>query len=290
MRIAEAGALCGILVASDMACRSLRLRLLLALAVPGRGMRLRDALLATTFGDAAAAVTPMRAGGGPARLLVLRRSGVRLPAALAVLAADLAASLVLAVPLGALLFWHLVPDGAAAARRLWGTGRAPLVAAGLLVAALALGTAAARVRGSAPRLVRLATEVRGALRWQLLACVPLTAASVASRLALLPVLLQTLPSPAAPGDALRASFLLLFGQLLVPSPSGVGAVELAFLSGMVGDLGGVGPAFVLWRACTVGVPVTVGFGLALHVHGRKAVLQVLRTRRHRGRRSPPERE
>lgn len=125
--------------------------------------------------------------------------------------------------------------------------------------------------------------VRGSLGWPLLASVPLTLLSIACRVAVLPVLAQVLPEPPAAGVLALSSFVLIYGQLFLPTPGGAGAVELAFSSGAAGDLGGsLGTVFIAWRACTTGIPVVLGFALAIPAYGMAAVRGVMRGRHPSG--------
>ena len=61
--------------------------------------------------------------------------------------------------------------------------------------------------------------------------------NLATRVAILPVLALTLADPPAMGPLAVGSFALLYSQLVLPTPSGAGAVELGFLGGAAGDLG-----------------------------------------------------
>jgi uncharacterized membrane protein YbhN (UPF0104 family) len=117
-------------------------------------------------------------------------------------------------------------------------------------------------------------------RWALVASVPLSFVNVAARVAILPVLTLTLPSPPPLGPAALGSFALLYSQLILPTPSGAGAVELGFLGGAAGDLGaGRGWLLLAWRGYSNGVGVLLGAGLALQLYGwpvlRRAVRAVL---------------
>ncbi len=277
LRIVEAGVVCGGLVALDLLCRSLRIRFFLVGV--GRGIRLREAVVLTAFGDAASAVTPLRAGGSAARLLGLGRAGVPVPVAAGVLALELASYLAVVSVAGSLLFWGAASGWAAtAAAALSGAGVPRWAFAAGLLCVVAIGLAWAR-HGALLARVRVPDAVRGALGWPLLASVPLAVLSVACRVSILVVIVRAVLGAPAAGDAVRASYALIFGQLVSPTPSGAGAVELAFASGAAGELGGLGPVFVLWRACTVALPVALGFGLAVPVYGAGAVRQVLRARR-----------
>ena len=55
--------------------------------------------------------------------------------------------------------------------------------------------------------------------------------NLATRVAILPVLALTLPNPPALALLIVGSFALLYGQLILPTPAGAGAVELGFLGG-----------------------------------------------------------
>ncbi len=58
---------------------------------------------------------------------------------------------------------------------------------------------------------------------------------------------------------LVGSFALLYSQLLLPTPSGAGAVELGFLGGAAGDLGDrAGWLLLAWRFYTNGAGVVLG--------------------------------
>jgi uncharacterized membrane protein YbhN (UPF0104 family) len=97
---------------------------------------------------------------------------------------------------------------------------------------------------------------------------------------MLPVLAQTLPAPPAPGVLVMGSFALVYGQLFFPTPGGAGAVELLASAGTAGELGGTaGPVFLAWRAVTTGIPVVLGFSLALRRYGGAAVRNALRGER-----------
>jgi uncharacterized membrane protein YbhN (UPF0104 family) len=110
--------------------------------------------------------------------------------------------------------------------------------------------------------------------------VPLTLVSIGARVAMLPVLAQALPDPPPLGVLVVGSFVIIHGQLFLPTPGGAGGVELMASAGAAGELGGTaGPVFLAWRAVATGVPVVVGFGLALRRYGGAAVRGVLRGER-----------
>jgi uncharacterized membrane protein YbhN (UPF0104 family) len=117
--------------------------------------------------------------------------------------------------------------------------------------------------------------------WPLLASVPLTLLGLAARVAILPVLAMTLPFPPPMGPLTFGSFALLYAQVLVPTPSGAGVIDLGFVGGAVGDLGEHHRHLLLiWRAYTTGAVVAAGVIVALRVYGAAAV-QALAKRREK---------
>ncbi|MGH7514015.1 MAG: hypothetical protein ACREOQ_13965, partial [Gemmatimonadales bacterium] len=96
-----------------------------------------------------------------------------------------------------------------------------------------------------------------------------------TRVAILPVLALTLPDPPAMGPLVLGSFALLYSQLILPTPSGAGAVELGFLGGAAGDLGaGEGGLLLAWRIYTNGIGVLLGVALAARIYGWAALRQL----------------
>jgi uncharacterized membrane protein YbhN (UPF0104 family) len=99
--------------------------------------------------------------------------------------------------------------------------------------------------------------------------------NLATRVAILPVLALTLPSPPPMGPLVLGSFALLYSQLVLPTPSGAGAVELGFLGGAAGDFGaGEGWLLLAWRIYTNGIGVLLGVVLAARVYGWPALRQL----------------
>ncbi|HEU4557829.1 MAG TPA: lysylphosphatidylglycerol synthase transmembrane domain-containing protein [Longimicrobium sp.] len=283
MTLFLACASCVALMAVDLLARAVRLRCFLH----GAGTRpsLADVCVAILFGDGAGAITPMRLGGEPARWVGLMAAGVPAGAGVAVLAVEMVSYYIVVAVACATTAWLVGADWwAAVGHRL--AGRA---ADGLpwLVAVVAASVAAwlwaRQSRAARPRAAAAApatAALRGALGWwPLLVSVPLTLASVAARISILPVLAQTLPSAPPLGVLVLGSFTLMYGQLFFPTPGGAGAVELLASAGTAGDLGGTtGPVFLAWRAITTGLPVVAGFGLALPRYGTAAVRNALRGR------------
>jgi uncharacterized membrane protein YbhN (UPF0104 family) len=271
--------LCAALMMVDLLARAVRLRCFLR----GAGYRLRvpDLCVTILFSDAAAAVTPMRLGGEPARWLGLRTSGVAAGAGVAVLAVEMVTYLGIVAISGAAAAWLLgagwwAQVGPRLGARLG--GMLPWLAAVVAVnVAVWLWVRRRRAKRPAGTTAPTVAALRGAVGWPLLPAVPLTLLSIASRLAILPILAQTLPDPPPPGVLLLGSFALIYGQLFFPTPGGTGAVELIASAGAAGELGGSGgPVFLGWRAVTTGLPVVLGFALAVHRYGGAAVRNTLR--------------
>jgi uncharacterized membrane protein YbhN (UPF0104 family) len=278
----QAHLLCVALVAADLLARAWRIQWI----VQGLGhrMSLRDSFVLNAFGDAACALTPLRIGGEPARLAGMLRSRVPATAAFVAISLEvLAAWPVILVAAGWLIWryapaWWLVagPRLTAAAETAW-----PWVVAVAILSVLAW-RAARRVTSPAARQLR--RPIRRALvywrrmpRWPLVASIPLSFINLATRVAILPVLALTLPSPPALGPLVVGSFALLYSQLVLPTPSGAGAVELGFLGGAAGDLGsGEGWLLLAWRIYTNGIGVLLGVVLAVRIYGWPALRQLAR--------------
>jgi uncharacterized membrane protein YbhN (UPF0104 family) len=277
MTAVQAHLLCVALVATDLLARAWRIQWI----VKGLGhrMSLWDSFVLNAFGDAACALTPLRIGGEPARLAGMLRSRVPPTAAFVAISLEvLAAWPVIIVAAGWLIWryapaWWIVagPRLSAAASSAW-----PWVLVVALASALAW-RAARKVASPATRQLR--RPIKRAMvywrrmpRWPLVASVPMSFINLATRVAILPVLALTLPSPPAIGPLALGSFALLYSQLVLPTPSGAGAVELGFLGGAAGDLGtGEGWLLLVWRFYTNGVGVILGVVLAARIYGWPAL-------------------
>lgn len=286
MPLALALAVAVALVTADLAVRALRI--LLFLRGTGHAMGFRQIFVLNTFGDAAAVVTPLRIGGQPARLAGLLLGGMPLATALPLLVVEMVSySAVVALASAAMMLlyapgWWAAVSPAMTESVRWMLPWAAAVGAGSLLVWWAVRRRLRR-RGRRRERRMAWAAVRGALGWPLLASVPLTLVSIACRVGVLPVLAQVLPEPPATGVLLISSFVLIYGQLFLPTPGGAGAVELAFSSGAAGDLGGsLGTVYIAWRACTTGIPVVLGFALAIPAYGMAAVRGVMRGRHPSG--------
>jgi len=278
----QAHLVCVALVAADLLARAWRIQWI----VQGLGqpISLWDSFVLNAFGDAASAVTPLRIGGEPARLAGMLRSRVPAPAAFVAISLEVLASWPVILVAGGWLIWRYAPAWWAMAEpRLANTAAAawPWVIAVVLLSVLAWR---AGRRFASPAAHQFRRPVKRALvywrrmpLWPLVASTPLSFINLATRVAILPVLALTLPEPPPMGPMLLGSFALLYSQLVLPTPSGVGAVELGFLGGAAGDLGsGEGWLLLAWRFYTNGVGVVLGVALAARLYGWPAVRHLAR--------------
>jgi uncharacterized membrane protein YbhN (UPF0104 family) len=278
----EAHVICLALVAADLMARVWRIQWI----VQGLGHRMsaKDTFILNAFGDAACALTPLRIGGEPARLAGMLRSGVPAPAAFVGISFEVLAAWPVIILAVAWLGWQYAPAWwisvgprlSAAAQGAW-----PWVA--LVVLASIVAWYYAR-RVASPVTRHLKRPVRRALvywrrmpRWPLVASVPLSLINLVTRTAILPVLALTLAHPPALGPMMLGSFALLYSQLVLPTPSGAGAVELGFLGGAAGDLGDDQAWLLLaWRFYTNGIGVILGVWLAAQIYGWPALRKLVR--------------
>ena len=277
-----AHAICLGLVALDFLVRAWRIQWIMG----GLGSRLslRDAFVLNAFGDAANALTPLRLGGEPARVAGMLRSGVRLTPTLVGITLEAVVSRLALITVAAWLIWQYAPA--------WWVTAGPSLRAGAasawpwIVLVLIAGVLLWRYtrRAVAPATRRLRRPMRRVLvylrrmpRWPLVASIPLSAIAVATRIAILPVLTLTLPSPPPLGPVIFGSFALLYSQMVLPTPSGAGVVELGFLGGAAGELGeGQGWILLAWRFYTNGLGVLLGVWLAVSIYGWPVLRKVLR--------------
>src|SRR4029453_384599 len=89
----------------------------------------------------------------------------------------------------------------------------------------------------------------------LLATVPLTVVAVTARVLILPVLALGHGVFSEWAPLALASFTLLHSQMVLPTPSGAGAVDVGFAVGMGG---GAGALLLTWRFYTSVVAVLLG--------------------------------
>jgi uncharacterized membrane protein YbhN (UPF0104 family) len=278
----QAHLVCIALVAADLLVRAWRIQWI----VQGLGHRLtvKDAFVLNAFGDAACALTPLRIGGEPARLAGMLRSGVPATAAFVAISLEVLAAWPVIIAAAGWLAWRYAPAWwltaeprlAAAAHGAW-----PWIALVLLASVIAWRYAR---RMTSPMARQLRRPIRRAFvywrrmpLWPLVASAPLSLVNLVARVAILPVLALTLPHPPALGPMALGSFALLYSQLVLPTPSGAGAVELGFLGGAAGDLGdNEGWLLLAWRFYTNGIGVILGIWLAAHIYGWPALRRLVR--------------
>jgi uncharacterized membrane protein YbhN (UPF0104 family) len=175
--------------------------------------------------------------------------------------------------------WLYAPDWMAHA---WPVLKASAKSAGpwvavVIVLTLLAGWAAARAMRSAGHrmrrpLRRIAVYWRRMPAWPIVASIPCTLVNVFARTALLPLLGLTLPSPPPFGAMMLGSLGLLYSQLILPTPAGLGAVDLALLGGAAGDVGpGSSGLLLAWRFYSVGIGALLGVGLAVRMFGWAAL-------------------
>jgi uncharacterized membrane protein YbhN (UPF0104 family) len=279
----QAHLVCIALVAADLLARAWRIQWI----VQGLGHRMsvKDAFILNAFGDAACALTPLRIGGEPARLAGMLRSKVPAAAAFMGISLEVLAAWPVIILVATWLVWQYAPAWWLSAGPRLGAAAAdawPWVA--LIVLASVIAWLYAR-RVTSPFARQLQRPVQRALvywrampRWPLVASVPMSLVNLGTRVAVLPVLALTLSSPPALGPMILGSFALLYSQLILPTPSGAGAVELGFLGGAVGELGeGQGWLLLAWRFYTNGVGVLLGVWLAAHIYGWPALRKLVRS-------------
>ena len=267
---------CALLFLADLLARALRLRWYLAGL--GQPISVFDAFQLNAWGDAAAGLTPMRFGGELAKFAGLARCRVPAPVAVAALSLEAAITYPLVALFGAGLAVRFAPEWWAEARpvvesvlsRRW---PAVTVAAALLLT-VGSGIWWWRRRGPGAGIPR---QSRAALRsfplWPVLVGIPLSLLNIVARTMMLPLLAMTLPVHPPFGVMAVGSFVLLYSQLVLPTPAGVGAVEFGFLAGMAGDLGDApAPLLLAWRLYTVGAGALLGAGLAVATFGIRPII------------------
>jgi uncharacterized membrane protein YbhN (UPF0104 family) len=277
MTLAAAHLICIALVIADLLSRVWRIQLFLR----GMGSRVGffDTLVVNSFGDAAAALTPMRLGGQPARVWGFTRKNVSATTTLVAMGMEVITMYPIIFVAGAVLAVAFAPEWwATSGPRMtqaitglwpWLVGIVVLSVVAWLVGKRFAPKAASGFRQE----LRLTMEaVRRMPRWVLLASIPLTLVNLGTRVAILPVLVSTLPDPPPLGAVTMASFALLYSQLILPTPSGAGAVELGFQVGAAGDLhGDEGNLNAIWRLYTAVILIVLGIVLAGVTYGSELV-------------------
>jgi uncharacterized membrane protein YbhN (UPF0104 family) len=221
---------------------------------------LARAIAVNTVGDALAAVTPARLGGEPARFLAFQRAGATGAAVLAAFATEVCIDAVLLVVATAWFAIRFPEAGRGWLERLVGLGGSPPALWGVLALLVAVALSvplAHRARRRLPAALvqafRHAWHIALTRRRRTLMSVGwLTLLSLAARTAVLPVLAAGIPGTSL-GGLIAGSFALVFSQVVLPTPSGFGGVELGLLAGFAGALavGDAAQLLVVWRFYTL---------------------------------------
>lgn len=269
--------LCIALAALDLVIRAWRTKIFLAaLREP---LPFREVFIHGAIGEAASSLTPLRLGGEPARVWAMSRAGVSATAAMVCVGVELLATIPVILLVAAVLgfafapeWWMVVGPGLIiAAVTQW-----PVILA-LVVVSLVAWWLARRLLPDSVQAVRREIETarahaRDLPLWVYLVNIPLTVAQIASRVAILPVLALTLPSPPPLFATILGSFVLLYGQALIPTPAGAGAVELGFVEGAAGELGvETGELLIIWRLYTTLLGLALGVAFAVYRYGWSAI-------------------
>ncbi len=282
----EANLACLGLVAADLLARTWRLQALVYGV--GRRVTLRQSFMINAFAEAGATLSPMRVAGEPARLAGMLACRVPATASFVAIAFEVITAWPVLLLVTAVIgvrwapdWWHAAgPRLAASARHDWPWALA-VVALSLAALVGARHLARSQAHRAGRPLRRLLVYWRRMPAWPLLLSLPLSFVNNASRIALLPVLALTLPEPPSMATLIVGSYALTFGQLLLPTPAGAGAVELGFLGGAAGDLGRDDAWLLLaWRFWANGFGTLIGVWLAARLYGwpalRRGVARLLR--------------
>lgn len=281
LNLVEAHLLCLAVVSLDLVGRSLRLRWYLKGL--GTELSLAHAFTATAWGDAAAGLTPLRFGGEAAKFAGLIRGGVRPGSALLALGLEAIVTYPLVFLFGFWLALSFAPSWWSEARPVlnqaiatgwpWLVG---IVALALLGSWAALRWHRTQSHAKGEPSGSLRSAVNQVPRWVILVGIPLSFYNIIGRTLVLPLLASTLPQHPPFGVMMLGSFALLYSQLLLPMPAGVGAVDFGFLAGVAGDLGpDRGGLLIAWRLYTVGLGAILGAAIAAHTLGWSALRRVL---------------
>ena len=274
-------ALCLILVVTDVVARSYRIAVVLrAMHSP---IPMIDAYSLTLFGDAAAALTPWRIAGEPARVLGATHANASATTSVVALGVESLVNYFVLTVIGIALAsafgaeWATVLHGSTKLL----THRVTIVV-GVLV--LVFGVIAFTrlphhvLRHVREFLSRAAHSLRRLGPYDIGVIAALSTISLLSRIAILPLVVAAFDEQPPFGVVSLASFALLNGQILAPTPSGAGAVELAATSGFIGVEEHTGAILATWRLYVTILPIIAGLLCATFRYGPRALLIILRRR------------
>ena len=260
---------CLALVVVDFVVRTWRTQLFLSGL--GHPLPFGEVFVQSAIGETASSLTPLRAGGEPARIWAMSAPGVPNRIAIVAIGVEFLAVAVIIIAVAVLLGVTIAADWWAAtgpslirsATRQWRW---------LATTALVMLAAWLLVRRLRPDLLHAVRQELGAARGHLgeiplrtyVACVPLTLVNIAVRVSILPLLASTLDQPPPLAATIVGSFALLYAQAIIPTPAGAGAVELGFLGGAAGNMGAAeGSLLAWWRVYTTMLGTVLGVALAI---------------------------
>ena len=274
-------ALCLVLVIADVVARSYRIGFVLK--TMHSPIPTADAYSLTLFGDAAAALTPWRIAGEPARVFGATHGNASTTASVIALGVESLVNYIVLMILGIALASAF---GAEWASMLHGSTHFlthPITIA-VLVLLLVFGVITFTrlpphvARRAKEFLSRAARQLRRVGPHDLAIIAVLSLISLVSRIAILPLVVAAFDEHPPFGVVSLASFALLNGQILTPTPSGAGAVELAATSGFMGVKEHTGAILTAWRLYVTILPIIAGLLCATFRYGPRALLIILKRR------------
>ena len=282
MVVAALNVLCVILVLADIGARSWRIGVVfhaMELRIPGI-----DCIALTMLGDAGAALTPWRAGGEPARAFGATRGGAPPTATIVALGLESVVTYIVLFAVGIALAIVFGSSWADAVRHGTHMLAEPWILAGaLIVFAVAVflfrllpDHIVERVTASGLEALK---QMRAAPPSEIATLVVLSLVSIVARVAILPIVAASFGEQPPLGVITLASFGLLNGQVLAPTPSGAGAIELAAAAGAFGTKEHTGAILAAWRVYTTLLPILLGVAAGAIHYGYRGMLGVFRRQR-----------
>jgi uncharacterized membrane protein YbhN (UPF0104 family) len=274
-------ALCLALVVADVIARSYRIAFVLkAMHSP---IPMLDAYSLTLFGDAAAALTPWRIAGEPARVLGATHANASATTSVVALGVESLVNYFVLTVIGIVLASAF---GAEWATVLHGSTKFLTHRVTIVVSVLVVLFGIIAFTRLPPHIIRRAREFVSVAAYRLRRIGPhdigiiaaLSVISLLSRIAILPIVVAAFDEQPPFGVVSLASFALLNGQILAPTPSGAGAVELAATSGFIGVKEHTGAILTTWRLYVTILPIIAGLLCATFRYGPRALLIILRRR------------
>jgi uncharacterized membrane protein YbhN (UPF0104 family) len=274
-------ALCLGLVVADVVARSYRIAFVLK--TMHSPIPTADAYSLTLFGDAAAGLTPWRIAGEPARVFGATHGGASATTSVIGLGVESLVNYIVLTIIGIALASAFGAEWASVLHGSTHFLTHPITIAVLIVLVIFGVFTFTRLP---PHVARRAREFLSGAAHQLRRVGPhalaiiavLSTISLVSRIAILPLVVTAFDEHPPLGVVSLASFALLNGQILTPTPSGAGAVELAATSGFMGVKEHTGAILAAWRVYVTILPIIAGLLCATFRYGPRALLIILRRR------------